>query len=41
MDSCEWATQLGCKVIQYRDGNNKKRVMVVDLLDSDLRSCFT
>lgn len=29
MDSCEWATQLGCKVIQYRDGNNKKRVMVM------------
>lgn len=44
MDYCKWATQLGCKVIWYvwRDGNNKKGVMVVDLLGLyDLQGCFT
>lgn len=31
MDPCEWATQLGCKVIQYllREGNNKKRWLLI------------
>lgn len=42
MDYCEWATQLGCKDIQYLWRDDNKKRMMVDLLGSyELLGCYT